>query len=124
MAVFGGEDAEEEQAPGEGDAALFRKRKGGYRLHAPKDNRDSLLYDVVEETPPPTQLGRFRLGASAACGDMIQFGDQTFVNKRVAYRYELRGGQYAMTGKGAYVKEASREGVELFLQRLLPDAGS
>ena len=102
-------------------AALFRKRKGGYKLHTPKDNRDLLLYDVVEETPPPTPLGRFRLGASAACGDMIQKGEQTFVIKRVAYRYELKGGQYAMTGKGAYVKEASRDGVEAFLRRLLPE---
>ena len=71
------------------DATLFRKKKGTYRPSKPADDRDKLLYDVTEVTPPPTALGQFRLGPSAACGDLISARDQTFVIKRAqAWRLE------------------------------------
>ena len=94
------------------------------------DDRDKLLYDVVEMTPPPTSLGMFRLGPLAACGDLIsarvrvegdaEKSEQTFVIKRVSYRYSYERGRYRMVGKGAQVKMASRDAVESSLQRMLP----
>ena len=112
------------------DAKLFQKRKGTFREKKPKDNRDKLLYDVTEITPPPTDLGQFRLGPSAACGDLIcapvridgeaEKVDQTFVIKRVSYRYEYQRGTYRMVGKGAMVKRTDRHATEAFLERMLP----
>jgi len=53
------------------DAQVYRKRKGQFKPHKPKDSRDKLLYAVTEVTPPPTKLGLFRLEPSAGCGDLI-----------------------------------------------------
>ena len=113
------------------DATLFKKRKGAYKPYQPKDDRDKLLYRVTEVTPPPRVLGNFRLGPSAGCGDLISARvrldgesekiEQAFVIKRVSYRYEFSGGRYKMAGKGAYVKQASRDAVETSLSRLLPE---
>jgi len=85
---------------------------------------------VTEITPPPTKLGLFRLEPSAGCGDLIsapvrvdgefEKSEQTFVIKRVAYRYEYQGGAYRMTGKRADVKKASRDAAEAFFERMLP----
>merc|ERR1719265_191944 len=79
------------------DAQVYRKRKGQFKPHKPKDSRDKLLYQVTEVTPPPTKLGLFRLEPSAGCGDLIsapvrvdgefEKSEQTFVIKRVAYQY-------------------------------------
>ena len=75
-------------------------------------------------TPPPTRLGRFRLEPSAGCGDMISVrragSEQAFVIKKVSYVYEYASGGYKMVGKGVKVKRVSREGVESFLERMLP----
>lgn len=53
-------------------------------------------------------------GPSASCGDIISArvrldgdtdkSEQTFVIKRVSYRYEYQRGSYRMVGKGAQVK--------------------
>ena len=112
------------------DAMTFKK--GQPRRKSKKDQRDRLLYDVTEVTPPPTRLGQFRLGPSAACGDLISARmrfegeseklDHTFVIKRVSYRYEYQGGTYRMVGKGAQVKRADRYATESFLERLLPSS--
>ena len=59
----------EDQEPEE--AVLYKKKKGAYKPYQPKDNRDKLLYQVTEITPPPKKLGLFRLGPSAGCGDLI-----------------------------------------------------
>ena len=112
------------------DAKLFQKRKGKFSEKKPKDNRDKLLYKVTEITPPPTDLGQFRLGPTAACGDLISAPvrmdgeaekvDQTFVIKRVSYRYEYQRGTYRMVGKGAMVKRTDRHATEEWLMRMLP----
>eukprot|EP00966_Prymnesium_polylepis_P079171 1834983-Prymnesium_polylepis.1 len=39
---------------------------------------------------------------------------------QVSYMYQYVGGAYRMTGKGASVKETSREAVESFMTRMLP----
>ena len=79
-------------------------------------------------------LSQFRLGPSAGCGDLIsarvrvegenEKSEQTFVIKKVSYRYEYMGGRYQMVGKAAGVKAASRDAVETTLQRMLPDEQS
>ena len=109
------------------DAQLLKKNG-----QKPKDSRDSLLYSVTETTPPPTKLGLFRLGPSAACGDLItaplptrdskEDVEQTFVIKRVSYIYNYVGGSYKMTRKAAAVKRADRDGQEEFLRRLYDNA--
>ena len=53
----------------------------------------------------------FRLGPQAACGDLISAPvrlngeeekvEQTFVIKKVSYRYQYERGAYRMTGKAA-----------------------
>lgn len=112
-------------APEAGDGAeaqLWKRRRGRFKPYKPKDNRDTLLYDVTEMTPPPSHLGTFRLEPGAACGDMISLvgATQAYVIKKVSYRYEYGSGGYKMVGKRVSVKRASREGVEKFLQRMLP----
>ena len=116
------------------DAQLFKKQKGTYKAHVVKDDRDKLLYDITESTPPPTMLGQFRLGPSAGCGDLISArvrldgeaakSEQTFVIKSVSYRYAYQRGAYRMIGKGASVKRADREMTERFLKRMLPKEDS
>ena len=100
------------------DAQLLRKRGGKFK--PAKDDRDKLLYEVTEVSPPPQNLGRFRLGPSAACGDLISARDETFVIKKVSYRYEFSRGSYRMVGKGAMVKRTDRHATEAFLERMLP----
>ncbi|KAL1498481.1 hypothetical protein AB1Y20_013806 [Prymnesium parvum] len=115
--------AEETPTPAEGevhDAPTFRRTKGKLRPRKPKDNRDRLLYDVKEVTPPPKKLGTFRLEPSLSCGDIIQHKGRTFVIQKVSYMYSYVGGTYRMTSKGADVKETSREAVEKFMTRMLP----
>ena len=53
------------------DAVTFRRGKKSSK----KDQRDRLLYDVTEVTPPPTRLGMFKLEPSLACGDLIATGE-------------------------------------------------
>jgi len=111
------------------DAQVFRKKGGSFRPHKPKDNRDKLLFDVTEITPPPTKLGVFRLEPSAACGDLISARvpvegepekvEQAFVIKKVSYRYAYSQGGYRMVSKGAEVKQASRDSTEKFLKRMI-----
>jgi hypothetical protein len=133
-----GGNSQEEETDEEEDveeATLYKKRKGSFRPLQTKDNRDQLLYKVTEITPPPRKLGNFRLGPSAGCGDLIsarvrlgedgEKSEQTFVIKKVSYRYEYQRGAYRMVGKAAGVKAASRDAVESVLNRMLPDeAGS
>ena len=112
------------------EAQVFRKKGGTFRPHKPKDNRDKLLFDVTEITPPPTKLGVFRLEPSAACGDLISARvrvdgesekvEQPFIIKKVSYRYAYQQGSYKMVSKGADVKMASRDSTEKFLTRMLP----
>ena len=64
------EESEDQEAEPE-EAVLYKKKKGAYKPYQPKDNRDKLLYQVTEITPPPKRLGAFRLGPSAGCGDLI-----------------------------------------------------
>ena len=55
-----------------------------------KDNRDALLFDVVEATlPEGTRLGLFRLEPTAGCGDLIQISetDSCYAIKKVSYVY-------------------------------------
>merc|ERR1711879_389557 len=98
----------------------FRSKKGKLQPRTPKDQRDRLLYSVMEITPPPKKLGKFRLEPSLSCGDIMQHQEKTFVIKKVSYIYSYIGGAYRMTGKGAEVKETSREAVESFMKRMLP----
>mmetsp|Transcript_47486 Transcript_47486/g.110135 ORF Transcript_47486/g.110135 Transcript_47486/m.110135 type:complete len:186 (-) Transcript_47486:165-722(-) len=107
------------------DAWLYRKRGGkGFRPHKPKDNRDILLYALTEVSPPPTSLGLFKLEPSAACGDLIQTREGTFVIKKVLYRYAYSGGTYKMVGKSAQVKSTSRDAVDSFMNRMLGSPNS
>ena len=126
------EEEEEEEEEGEiQEATLYKRKKGAFKPLQPKDNRDALLYRVTEITPPPRQLGNFKLGPSAACGDLISARvrmddsspkeEQTFVIKKVSYVYEFQRGAYRMVGKRAGVKAASRDAVEAVLNRMLPD---
>ena len=111
------------------DAQLLKRGRKGYK--APKDNRDALLYKVTEISPPPKKLGTFRLPPNAGCGDIIcapvrldgeaEKSEQTFVIKKVSYRYAYQSGRYVMVGKEAGVKKASRDATDAFLQRMLPD---
>lgn len=101
------------------EATLLKKRKGKFVPHKVKDNRDRLLYSVTEVTPPKRTIGEYRLDANAGCGDMICVGEETFVIQKVGYRYVYVSGAYRMVGKQAYVKKASREGTESFLERML-----
>mmetsp|Transcript_34856 Transcript_34856/g.66966 ORF Transcript_34856/g.66966 Transcript_34856/m.66966 type:complete len:184 (+) Transcript_34856:175-726(+) len=101
------------------DATLYRKRGKGFRPYKPRDNRDKLLFEVREITPPPKRLGLFRLEPSTGCGDMIEARNTTFVIKKVAYKYMYSGGSYKMVSKGADVKETSRDAVEQFMNRML-----
>ena len=103
------------------DATTFKRRKGQMKPRKPKDQRDKLLYEVREVTPPPRRLGTFRLEPSLACGDIMQHKDRTYVIKKVSYLYNFVGGAYRMTGKGAHVKETSREAIENSLARMMPD---
>ena len=115
------------------EAQLLKKtRKGTYKAYKPKDDRDTLLYDATEITPPPTKLGLFRLSPNAGCGDLIsapvrtsgRSSAHTYVIKRVSYRYAYQSGSYRMVGKGVDVKKTSRDATEAFLERLLPpDSG-
>ena len=104
------------------DAQLLRKRGGKFK--PAKDDRDKLLYEVTEVSPPPQNLGRFRLGPSAACGDLISARDETFVIKKVSYRYAYERGAYRMVAKGADVKRTDRQMQEAFLERMLPKSDS
>jgi hypothetical protein len=106
------------------EASLYRKRKGAYKKQ--KDDRETLLYELTEITPPPTKLGLFRLAPSAACGDIISARvtteggkkvEETFVVKRISYVYRYQGGAYRMVAKGADVKRARRELAESLLER-------
>ena len=113
--------AEDEDAEAIDDARTFKRSKGVLPSRKKKtDQRDRLLYDVTEVTPPPKSLGRFRLEPNLACGDMMMYKDKTFVIKKVSYRYNYIGGAYRMVGKGASVKETSRDSVEAFMRRMLP----
>ena len=105
------------------DAQVRKRRsKGSFAPYKPpRDERDRLLYDVTEITPPPRRLGRFRLARDASCGDMLEHKDSTFVIKAVDYRYQYQRGAYRMVGKSAAVKESSREATERFFARMLPD---
>ena len=99
------------------DASVLKKN--GKARKAPKDDRDKLLYQVTEISPPPTQLGVFKLDPNAGCGDMIQHEDSTFIIKKVSYKYAHRGGRMQMIGKDAAVKEAARDSLEKFMTRML-----
>ena len=68
----------------------------------PKDNRDKLLYSVRVVTPPPADLGLFRLDAKAACGDILEYRDRVYIIQRVQYLYAYQGGAYRMNGKAAH----------------------
>jgi hypothetical protein len=90
----------------------------------PKDNRDKLLYSVRTVTPPPADLGLFRLDAKAACGDILEYRDRVYIIQRVQYLYAYQGGAYRMNGKAALVKEASRDAVESYMQRMVQGSSS
>lgn len=115
----------------EAEEAKLIKKKGSYVPYKPKDNRDLLLYDVVDITPPPKKLGMFRLDPKASTGDLISAPvrvegteekiDQFFVIKKVEYKYKYLSGKYRMVAKGAHVKAARRELTESFLKQLLPE---
>jgi hypothetical protein len=105
------------------EAQIFRKKRGTFQEYKPKDNRDKLLYDVTEVTPPPTKLGKFKLEPSAGVGDLMIANDQTYVIQKVSYRYTYEAGALRMFAKGAAVKKASREATESFLRRMLPTEG-
>ena len=109
------EEKEEEEEEGEiQEATAVQEEKGAFKPLQPKDNRDALLYRVTEITPPPRQLGNFKLGPSAACGDLISARvrmddgspkeEQTFVIKKVSCVYEFQRGAYRMVGKRAGVR--------------------
>ena len=109
---------------------VFRKKGGTFRPHVSKDDRDKLLFDITEITPPPRKLGTFRLEPSAACGDLISARvrmegesekvEQPFIIKKVSWKYEYLQGSYRMVSKGADVKMVSRDSTEKFLSRMLP----
>lgn len=109
---------------------VFRKKGGTFRPHVSKDDRDKLLFDITEITPPPRKLGTFRLEPSAACGDLISARvrvegesekvEQPFIIKKVSWKYEYVQGSYRMVAKGADVKMVSRDSTEKFLNRMLP----
>ena len=85
----------------------------------PKDNRDALLYHVYTITPARTSLGKFRLDAKAECGDIIEVQQKVFVIKKVQFHYKYQGGAYRMYQKAALVKEASRDALDRFMDRLI-----
>ncbi len=101
-------------------AALLKRGKGGrFKPWKPKDNRDTLLYDVEEMTlPESTRIGLFRL-PSAGCGDIIAVRDRTFVIKQLSWKYALRGGRYCMVAKAAKVKQTARDGCDAWLDHCL-----
>ena len=106
------------------DASVVKK--GGKPRKPPKDDRDKLLYQVTEISPPPTKLGLFKLDPNAGCGDCIEVptdedgSSSVFVIKKVSYKYAHRGGRMQMIGKDADVKEAARDSLEKFMTRMLP----
>ena len=51
---------------------------------------------------------------------VVDTAEDTFVVKRISYRYTYSAGRYRMTGKGASVVKAGRLGIEKALGRLLP----
>ena len=55
---------------------------------------------------------------------MVDTPEDTFVVKRISYRYTYSAGRYRMTGKGASVVKAGRLGIEKALGRLLPTPGT
>jgi hypothetical protein len=88
---------------------VFRKKGGTFRPHVSKDDRDKLLFDITEITPPPRKLGTFRLEPSAACGDLISARvrvegesekvEQPFIIKKVSWKYEYLQGSYRMVAR-------------------------
>jgi hypothetical protein len=116
-----------EEVEGDGDnameAVVFRKRRGKFQPYRPKDNRDSLLFTVTLMTPPERPLGTFRLDPNTGCGDIIQLAatGQAYLIKSVAYRYSFAAGAYKMVAKSLHVKEHSRDAVEKFMLRMLPE---
>ena len=55
---------------------------------------------------------------------MVETAEDTFVVKRISYRYAYSAGRYRMVGKGASVVKAGRLGIERALGRLLPAPGT
>lgn len=119
---------EQWHAEGEDDgvmeAVVFRKRRGAFRPYKPKDNRDSLLFTVNLVTPPERPLGTFRLDPNTGCGDIIQLAatGQAYLIKSVAYQYSFAAGAYRMVAKSVQVKEHSRDYLEKFMVRMLPES--
>ena len=107
------------------EATLYKRKKGGYRAYKPKDDRDRLMYELKEVTPPPRLLGEVRLAPNLGCGDILEYEANTYVVKTVSYRYQYSSGKYRMVGKGANVVQTGRDAIEKALGRLLqrsPDA--
>ena len=109
-------DADLEQE--EEEATVYKRKKGGYRPYKPADNRDQLLFELTDITPPERKIGNYRLAPNLGCGDMVETADDTYVVKRISYRYAYSGGRYRMVGKGAAVVRAGRLGIEKALGRL------
>lgn len=116
--VWDGEDVEAMEA------VVFRKRRGKFQPYKPKDNRDSLLFTVTLMTPPERPLGTFRLDPNTGCGDIIQLAvtGQAYLIKSVAYQYSYAAGAYRMVAKSVHVKEHSRDSLEKFMVRMLPES--
>ena len=140
----GGEDAEVEE---DGEATVYARKKGGF-VKKQVDNRDRLPYELTDITPPERKVGTFQLAPNLGCGDsetpptparhpfiplqhtapsdsclrpaVVDTPEDTFVVKRISYRYTYSAGRYRMTGKGASVVKAGRLGIEKALGRLLP----
>eukprot|EP00320_Phaeocystis_rex_P020490 CAMPEP_0119073390 /NCGR_PEP_ID=MMETSP1178-20130426/64920_1 /TAXON_ID=33656 /ORGANISM="unid sp, Strain CCMP2000" /LENGTH=167 /DNA_ID=CAMNT_0007055467 /DNA_START=1 /DNA_END=504 /DNA_ORIENTATION=+ len=111
-----GEGVEDEEV----EATVYARKKGQY-VKKPVDNRDRLAYELTDVTPPERRLGTYKLAPNLGCGDMVEIAEDTFVVKRISYRYAYSAGRYRMVSKGAAVVKAGRLGIERALGRLLPE---
>jgi hypothetical protein len=115
---------------GVGDAFLSKGNKGKLRpFKTPRDNRDKLLFELVDITPPEQNLGMYRLDPQANTGDVIcirmpyegteEADMESFVIEAVSYHYKYIQGKYRMVHKSARVKGARRKLDEAYLQQML-----
>ncbi|KMZ75614.1 hypothetical protein ZOSMA_112G00290 [Zostera marina] len=85
-----------------------------------KRDRDHICpYNVLEITPPPTNLGVRCLPVNMQCGESITIEDQTYTISAVVHRYQLRRGKYQPTEKRLDVLSSGRYILNLYLDNLL-----
>jgi len=103
---------EEVMSEGSEEMSVYSRRKqGGFP-------GELLPFDVRVISPPPRDLGSFRLDPRIHRGDVLDYKGASYIVRRVRMHFAYRQGRFHMTKKTAEVKSLSRKMMDEFLDQL------